>query len=112
MKEEYFVHEEPRMPPVHPGEILRGDVLPALGITISEAARQLGVSRQTLHRIMAGTHSITPEMALRLGKFCGNRPGLWLRLQQKYDLWHAQKRLRSEIDKIPAHKMAVNQATR
>jgi len=48
MKEEYFVHEEPRMPPVHPGEILREDVLPALKISISETARQLGVSRQTL----------------------------------------------------------------
>jgi addiction module HigA family antidote len=112
MKEEYFVYEEPRMPPMHPGEILREDVLPALKITISEAARQLGVSRQTLHRIMAGTHSITPEMALRLGKFCGNGPGLWLRLQQKYDLWRAQKRLRSEIDKIPGHAIAVYQATR
>ncbi len=112
MKEEYFVHEEPRMPPVHPGEILKEDVLPALRISISEAARQLGVSRQTLHRIMAGTHSITPEMALRLGKFCGNGPGLWLRLQQKYDLWHAQKRLRSEIDKIPGHTTAVHQTIR
>ena len=75
MKEEHLLTEEPQMTPVHPGEILRGDVLPALGITISEAARQLGVSRQTLHRIMAETHSITPEMALRLGKFCGNGPG-------------------------------------
>jgi addiction module HigA family antidote len=112
MKEEYFVHEEPRMPPVHPGEILKEDALPALRISISEVARQLGVSRQTLHRIMAGTHSITPEMALRLGKFCGNGPGLWLRLQQKYDLWHAQKRLQSEIDKIPGHTTAVHQPTR
>jgi addiction module HigA family antidote len=103
MKKEFLVTEESRMTPVHPGEFLKEDVLPALGITISEASRQLGVSRQTLHRILAGTIGITPEMALRLGKFCGNGPGLWLRMQQKYDLWHARKRLEAEIDKIPAY---------
>jgi antitoxin HigA-1 len=91
------------MKPVHPAEILREDVLSALGINISEAARQLGVSRQTLHRILKGTHSITPEMALRLGKVFGNGPGLWLRMQQRYDLWRAKKRLGHIIDKIPNH---------
>ena len=103
MKEDRLVTEEPKMIPVHPGEFLKEDVLPALGITVSEAARQLGVSCQTLHRILAGTHAVTPEMALRLGKFCGNGPGLWLRLQQRYDLWHALKRLKAKIDKIPVH---------
>ena len=108
MKKEYLLTEEPRMKPVHPGEILREDVLPALGINISEAARQLGVSRQTLHRILAETHSITPEMALRLGKFCGNGPGLWLRMQQRYDLWRAKKRLGHIIDKIPNHALTAH----
>jgi addiction module HigA family antidote len=103
MKTEHLLTKESRMKPVHPGEILREDVLPALGINISEAARQLGVSRQTLHRILAETHSITPEMALRLGKFCGNGPGLWLRMQQRYDLWRASKQLRHAINKIPNH---------
>ncbi len=108
MKKEYLLTEEPRMKPAHPGEILREDVLPALGINISEAARQLGVSRQTLHRILAETHSITPEMALRLGKFCGNGPGLWLSMQQRYDLWWAKKRLGRIIDKIPNHARAAH----
>lgn len=103
MAAEYMVTKKSRMTPVHPGEILREDVLPALKLSVSEAARQLGVSRQTLHRIMAGTHSITPEMAVRIGKFCGNGPGLWLRIQQRYDLWHVERRLRDEIDKIPTH---------
>jgi antitoxin HigA-1 len=103
MKREYLATEQPGMTPPHPGEFLGGDVLPTLGITISESARQLGVSRQTLHRLLAGTIAVTPEMALRLGKFCGNGPGLWLRVQQKYDLWHARRRLGPEIDKIPAH---------
>jgi len=103
MAAEYMVAREPRMSPVHPGEMLREEVLPALKLSVSEAARQLGVSRQTLHRIMAGTHSITPEMAVRIGKFCGNGPGLWLRIQQRYDLWHVEQRLRNEINKIPTH---------
>ena len=93
--------------PTHPGELLREDVLPALGISVSAAARQLGVTRQTLHRIMAGAHAITPEMAVRLGKFCGNGPSLWLRMQQAYDLWRAQERLKDEVERIPTRKPAA-----
>ena len=65
-----------------------------------------GVSRQTLHRILAGTSAVTPEMALRLGKFCGNGAALWLRMQEAFDLWHAERRLAKELDKIPAHTPA------
>ena len=93
--------------PTHPGELLREDVLPALGLSVSEAARQLGVTRQTLHRLMAGSHGITPEMAVRLGKFCGNGPTLWLRMQQAFDLWRAEKRLKDVIGQIPTHKPAA-----
>jgi plasmid maintenance system antidote protein VapI len=60
---------------------------------------------------MAGTQAITPEMALRLGKFCGNGPGLWLRMQQNYDLWHAEERLREEIQEIPTHSQGEQRAT-
>ena len=63
--------------------------------------RQLRVSRQTLHRIMGATHAISPEMAVRLGKFCGNGPDLWLRMQAAYDLWHAEQSLREELEFIP-----------
>ncbi len=76
-------------------------------MSVSEAARQLRVSRQTLHRILAGTAAVTPEMAVRLGKFCGNGPGLWLRMQQAYDLWHAERQLRAELEKIPARGVAA-----
>jgi len=100
---EVSVTKTPRMPPVHPGELLREDVLPALGISVSEAARQLGVSRQSLHRIMAGQQPVTVEMALRLGRFCGNGPALWLRLQQAFDLWRAEPRLRNALERIQAH---------
>ena len=61
-----------RRPPTHPGAILREDVLPALNLSVSEAARQLRVTRQTLHRVLAEASGVSPEMAVRLGKFCGN----------------------------------------
>jgi addiction module HigA family antidote len=92
--------------PTHPGAILREDVLAALGLSVSEAARQLGVTRQTLHRIMAEKVSITPAMAVRLGRFCGNGPGLWLRMQQAYDLWRAERELGGKLEKIPVHRIS------
>jgi addiction module HigA family antidote len=89
-----------KRPPVHPGEILREDVLPALGLSVSEAARRMGISRQQLHRVLACTHPVTTEMALRIGRFAGNGPGLWLRMRQAYDLWHAEQRMEHELSKI------------
>lgn len=103
---EYPVNESPKTPPVHPGEILREDVLPALGLSVAEAARALRISRQTLHRILAGAMAVSPEMAVRLGKFCGNGPGLWLRLQAAHDLWHAERRMRSVVKRIPTRRAA------
>jgi antitoxin HigA-1 len=97
---EYIVKRPLKRPPVHPGEVLREDVLKNLGLSVSEAARRLGVSRQQLHRILASTHPITIEMALRIGKFAGNGPGLWLRMQQAYDLWYAENRMTDELSKI------------
>lgn len=97
---EYSIKRPLKRPPVHPGEILRKDVLKNLGLSVSEAARRLGVSRQQLHRILACTHPITTEMALRIGKFAGNGPGLWLRMQQVHDLWYAENRMTIELSKI------------
>jgi addiction module HigA family antidote len=87
--------------PTHPGALLREDVLPALGLTVADAARQLRVSRQTLHRILAGKMAVTPEMAARLGRFCGNGPDLWLRMQASYDLWHVERHMKDELRRIP-----------
>ena len=86
--------------PIHPGEIIREDVLPELKLSVSEAARRLGVSRQQLHRILGCTHPITVEMALRIGRLTGNGPGTWLRMQQNHDLWHAERELRDELKLI------------
>jgi addiction module HigA family antidote len=82
-------------------------VLPELKMSVTEAARQLGVSRQTLHAVMAGRSAVTAEMALRLGRFCGNGPGLWLRMQQSFDLWGAERKLNGELDRIPVHQVAA-----
>ena len=97
---EYFVKRPLKRPLVHPGEVLRADVNKNLGLSVSEAARRLGISRQQLHRVLACTHPITTEMALRIGKFAGNGPGLWLRMQQVCDLWHAEHRMADELSKI------------
>jgi antitoxin HigA-1 len=91
--------------PTHPGELFRDIVLAELGLSVSEAARQLGVSRQTLHAIMSGRSAVTAEMALRFGRFCGNGPGLWLRMQQTFDLWQAQSELEGKLDMIPVYNL-------
>ena len=91
-----------KRPPTHPGVLFERDILPALGRrTVGEIASLIGVSRQTLHRVMAGTTAISPEMAVRLGKLCGNGPELWLTLQARYDAFHAKRKLGSAIKKIP-----------
>src|SRR5438105_7917436 len=89
-----------KRPPIHPGEVVREDILPALGLSVSEAARRLGVSRGQLQRVLSCVRPITPELALRLGTLAGNGPELWLRMQQKDDLWYAEQRLREELEKI------------
>jgi len=72
IKKQYKIKKRPNRVPTYPGALLKEVVLPAIRLSVSEAARQLGVSRQTLHRILAETHAITPQFAVRLGKFCGN----------------------------------------
>jgi antitoxin HigA-1 len=89
------------LPPMRPGELLREDVLPALGRSRAEIARLLGVSRQTLHAILTERAPVTPEMALRIGKLCGNGPELWLNLQTRYDIDRLSRSKREEIDAIP-----------
>ncbi len=89
------------LPAMHPGELLREDIVPALGRPRAEIARLLGVSRQTLHAILAERTPVTPEMALRLGKLCGNGAELWLNLQARYDLEKLGRTKRAEIAAIP-----------
>jgi antitoxin HigA-1 len=87
--------------PPHPGAVLRDEVLPALRIGPTAAANALGISRQTLHAILAERAAVTPEMAVRLGKLFGGGPGRWLRLQVERDLWRAEHVLAAEVAVIP-----------
>ena len=79
------------LPPMHPGELLREEILPALDRPRTEIAKLLGVSRQTLYDMLEEKQPVTPVMALRLGKLCGNGPDLWLNLQKRYDLQRASR---------------------
>lgn len=94
------------LPPMHPGELLREEILPALGRPKTEIARLLGVSRQTLYDILEERQPVTPAMALRLGKLCGNGPELWLNLQKRYDLRRAEEELGNKIKAIPTLEVA------
>lgn len=89
------------LPAMHPGELLREDVVPALDRPLAEIARLLGVSRQTLHAILSERQPVTPLMALRLGKLCGNGPELWMALQARHDLERLAAANRAEIAAIP-----------
>jgi addiction module HigA family antidote len=87
--------------PIHPGEVLREDVLPAVGKTKVEIAALLGVSRQHLYDILDEKKPVTPATALRLGKLFGNGPELWIDLQRTYDLAIVGKELADDLARIP-----------
>jgi addiction module HigA family antidote len=72
--------------PPHPGRIVRQDCIDPLGLTIADAARSLGVTRQALNNLVNGKSGISPEMAVRLSKAFGGSPEMWLRLQANFDL--------------------------
>jgi addiction module HigA family antidote len=86
--------------PTHPGAILREDVLPDMKISVSAFARNLGVSRQTLHAVLSERSGISPEMALRLGALLGNGAQLWVDMQTKFDLWQAEIKLHDVLAKM------------
>lgn len=85
--------------PPHPAAILREDILPGLGLSVTEAAQQLGVNRVTLSRLLNEKAGVSPEMALRieawLGKARGGDARLWLGMQTDYDLWHQEQRVKT-----------------
>ena len=92
--------------PSHPGALLREDVLPALRISVSAAAIALGVSRQMLHKILAERAPVTPEMAVRLGKFCGDGPGVWMRMQANHDVAKASIKMAKIVRRIETVRAA------
>lgn len=91
--------------PPHPGATLKEDVLPALGLTVTEAARQLGVTRTALSRVLNGHAGISSDMARRieawLGQDRGGRADLWLGMQLDYDLWQAEQKPAPKVERAP-----------
>lgn len=91
----------------HPGLLLRDNILPALDLTVTQAARDLLVTRQTLHRILAGHASITPEMAIRLERFCGVSSRFWLHRQQMVELERAANASQRVLPQIPTYTLPM-----
>lgn len=83
--------------PPHPGEILREWLA---GVTVTEAAVSLGVTRAMLSRILNGASAISADMDVRLSRALGTSPGFWLGLQTDFDLWRAQKRFKARVRRI------------
>ncbi|HDZ72540.1 MAG TPA: addiction module antidote protein, HigA family [Aurantimonas coralicida] len=90
---------DPNRCPIHPGELLREDVLPATGRTKTEIAALLGISRQQLYDILREKKPVSADVAVRLGKLFGNGAGLWLRMQAAHDAWHAERDV--DVSAIP-----------
>jgi len=89
--------------PPHPGEIIREMCLEPIGLTVTDTAKALKVTRKTLSSILNGRAGISPEMALRLSKVFGRTPEGWMRLQLQYDLWKAEQSLDiSDLQRIEA----------
>jgi addiction module HigA family antidote len=86
-------------PPTHPGQVLRFDVLPAMNVTQEEFAKMLGLSRQTVSTLLAGTSSVSAETAVKLGTLLGNSPQFWMNLQSRHDLWTAQQMMEPAVMK-------------
>lgn len=97
--------------PPHPGETLREDVLPALGLTVTEAAAQLGVTRAALSRVLNGRAAISPTMALRiegwLGVENGGQADAWLAQQTAYDLWQAREAGLPQVQRAAVERLAA-----
>ncbi len=87
-----------RLPPVHPGEILRDEFLTPMGISVYRLARAIKVSRPRLNDIVLGRRGVTTDTALRLGRYFGMTPEFWINLQTRYDLDIAERTIRLQIE--------------
>lgn len=97
-----------KLPPTHPGELLRDEIIPASGLTQERLATLLGVSRRTVNEILREKRSVSADMAHRLARLFDTTPDFWLGLQQDVDLWRAAKSGNPQYRKIkPLRKRAA-----
>lgn len=93
--------------PPHPGEVLRDGVFTETGITVTDFAKRIGVTRVALSRVLNCKAGISADMAVRLAKALGGSAESWLHMQANYDLWQAEKALRRQVAKIMPLKQAA-----
>lgn len=93
--------------PPHPGEVLRDGVFADSGVTVTDFAKRLGVTRVAMSRVLNGKAGISADMAVRLSAALGTSAESWLHMQANYDLWHAEKSLKKEVAKIEPLKLAA-----
>lgn len=87
-------------PPSHPGEILKEDILPELGITVEQLAERLGVARGPLSDVVNGKRRVNTKLAVRLGRAFKNGARFWLAIQNQRDIWEAEHKERAKLDSI------------
>ncbi len=98
----------PKLHPIHPGEVLRQDYLEPLGLSVYRVARDIGVSEQHLGRVLNAKRPVSASLALRVGRYFGTSPQLWLNLQARFDLDIAEDELGRTINRqvVPFVKRA------
>ena len=89
-----------KIPPTHPGEMLREDFMPDYGLSATTLASSLGVSRQTINELIRERRSVTPVMALRLSRLFCNSPEFWLNVQHAREIWESEQRYKKELNQI------------
>jgi addiction module HigA family antidote len=97
---EHIVRRPLERRPTHPGELIEEALKDHLRIPVADAARRLGVSRQTLHHVMSGSARLTADLAVLFGKMADMSPELLLRMQASYDLWASRQKLADRLPKI------------
>ena len=93
--------------PPHPGDVLKDGVFVDNLVSVTDAAAALGVTRVSLSRVLNGKAGVSAEMAVRLGKWLGTGPDVWINMQAQYELWKAEQALKTMVRKIPRLKQAA-----
>ena len=93
--------------PPHPGEVLKDGVFADNLVSVTDAATALGVTRVSLSRVLNGKAGVSAEMAVRLGKWLGTGPEVWINMQAQYELWKAEQALKTMVRKIPTLKQVA-----
>ena len=107
-----MIHSKPDRCPTHPGELLREDILPALGYSSAKLAYHLNTHEQVADGIIRGNKPMTADFAVRLGIFLDSDPEFWLRMQDAYDIWHARQDMDVSSIPNPATRPQIESAKR